>query len=44
MIELPNEFLNALFTLLVIFAIVSRSRQRSGRERALALQSARFYR
>ena len=27
MIELPNEFLNVLFTLLVVFASVNRSRQ-----------------
>jgi hypothetical protein len=29
MIELPNEFLNAVFTLLIVFASVSRSRQKS---------------
>ena len=32
MIELPNEFLNILFTLLVVFASVNRSRQRSASE------------
>ena len=43
MIELPHEFLNGLFAVLVIFASVNRSRQR-GQERALALQSIGLYR
>ena len=43
MIELPHEFLNALFAVLVIFASAKRSKQR-GEERALALQSIGFYR
>jgi hypothetical protein len=43
MIELPLEFLNALFAVLVIFASANRSRQR-GEERASALQSVGFYR
>jgi hypothetical protein len=34
MIELPNEFLNVLFMLLVVFASVNRSRERSASERA----------
>jgi hypothetical protein len=29
MIEVPPEFLNAVFTLLIVFASVNRSRQRS---------------
>ena len=29
MIEVPSEFLNVLFTLLIVFASVNRSRQRS---------------
>jgi hypothetical protein len=40
MIELPGEFLNALFSLLIIFAILERSRQRSRGEAALAPQAA----
>jgi hypothetical protein len=28
MIELPHEFLNVLFTLLILFANINRSRQR----------------
>jgi hypothetical protein len=43
MIELPHEFLNVLFTLLIVFASVNRSRQRS-REGASAPQSTGFYR
>jgi hypothetical protein len=34
MIELPTEFLNALFALLIVFASVNRSRQRSASEGA----------
>jgi hypothetical protein len=30
MIELPQDFLNVLFTVLIVFATVNRSRQRSG--------------
>ena len=29
MIEVPSEFLNLLFALLIVFATVNRSRQRS---------------
>jgi hypothetical protein len=36
MIELPHEFLNALFTLLLLLASVNRSRQRSDWERGPA--------
>jgi hypothetical protein len=43
MIELPHEFLNALFVLLVVFANANRSRQRSGRETGLAPQSVKPY-
>jgi hypothetical protein len=32
MIEVPSEFLNALFALLIVFASVSRSKQRSASE------------
>ena len=41
MIELPHEFLNALFVLLIVFA---NARQRLGTERAFAPQSAKLYR
>lgn len=41
MIELPHEFLNVLFTLLIVFASVSRSKERVG---ALAPQSIGLYR
>jgi hypothetical protein len=44
MIELPHGFLNALFVLLVVFANANQSRQRSGKESALAPQSAKPYR
>jgi hypothetical protein len=30
MIEVPSEFLNALFMLLIVFASVNRSKQQSG--------------
>ena len=35
MIEVPSEFLNALFALLLAFASVNRSRQRSAGEGTL---------
>ena len=41
MIELPHEFLNVLFMLLIVFASVNRSRQRSAWDRMPALQSMR---
>jgi hypothetical protein len=44
MIELPNEFLNLLFTLLMVFASVNRSRRRSLSEGASAPQSSGFHR
>ena len=44
MIELPNEFLNVLFTLLIVFASVNRSRRRSSWEGLSAPQWSRFYR
>ena len=44
MIELPHGFLNALFMLLMIFASLSRSRQRLGAEGGLAPQSVKFAR
>ena len=44
MIELPHEFLDVLFTLLIVFASVNRSRQRSFSEGASAPQSGGFYR
>jgi hypothetical protein len=43
MIELPNEFLNVLFTLLMVLASVNRSRRRSSWE-AAAPQSTGFHR
>ena len=43
MIELPHEFLNALFAVLVIFASANRSRQRLGAKRAFSRQSVRDY-
>jgi len=36
MIELPHEFLNVLFALLIISSGISRSRQRSGWKGTLA--------
>ena len=39
MIELPHEFLNVLFMLLIVFASVNRSRQRSAWDRTPALGS-----
>jgi hypothetical protein len=39
MIELPQDFLNVLFGLLIVLAGVNRSRQRSGRNGTLAPQS-----
>jgi hypothetical protein len=36
MIEVPSELLNALFALLIVFANVNRSRQRSASEGAFA--------
>jgi hypothetical protein len=44
MIELPNELLNVLFTLLMVFASVNRSRRRSSWEGASAPQSSGFHR
>jgi hypothetical protein len=44
MIELPHEFLNVLFTLLIVFAGVNRSRRPSPWERAPAPQSSGFHR
>jgi hypothetical protein len=44
MIELPHEFLNTLFVLLIVFANANRSRRPSGSERTLAPQSVRRYR
>jgi hypothetical protein len=39
MIELPQDFLNVLFGLLIVLAGVNRSRQRSGGNGTLAPQS-----
>jgi hypothetical protein len=39
MIELPQDFLNVLFALLIVLAGVNRSRQRSGQNGMLAPQS-----
>jgi hypothetical protein len=39
MIELPQDFLNLLFALLIVLAGLNRSRQRSGRNGMLAPQS-----
>jgi hypothetical protein len=44
MIELPHEFLNGLFTLLIVLASVNRSRQRADEQGALAPQSIGFHR
>jgi hypothetical protein len=38
MIELPREFLNLLFALLIVFASVNRSRQRSRWEQSTGFQ------
>ena len=35
MIELPHEFLDALFTILIAYASVNRSRRRAGLEKGL---------
>ena len=43
MIELPHEFLNVLFALLIIFASMSRSRRRSGWKATLAPQPVAFH-
>ena len=43
MIELPHEFLNVLFALLIIFAGMSRSRRRSGWKGTLAPQPVAFH-
>ncbi len=37
MIEVPHEFLNVVFTLLIVLASVTRSKQRSAGERAFGL-------
>jgi hypothetical protein len=44
MIELPPEFLNALLTLLIVFANMSRAKQRSGWDGRLPPQSIGFHR
>ena len=44
MIELPHEFLNALFILIIVFANADRSRQWLGAKRASAPQSVRVCR
>lgn len=43
MIELPHEFLNVLFALLIISSGFSRSRRRSGWKGMLAPQSIAFH-
>jgi hypothetical protein len=42
MIEVPHDFLNALFALLIVFASLNRSRRRPGWNGTLALQSLGF--
>jgi hypothetical protein len=42
MIEVPPEFLNAVFTLLIVFASVNRSKRRSGWDGRLPPQSIGF--
>jgi hypothetical protein len=37
MIEVPSEILNVVFTLLIVFASVNRSRQRSASEGTFGL-------
>jgi hypothetical protein len=37
MIEVPSEFLNALFMLLVVVSSINRSRQQSGGDKAFGL-------
>jgi hypothetical protein len=44
MIELPPEFLNVLFTLLIVFASANRAKRRSAWEGASEPQSTGFYR
>jgi hypothetical protein len=43
MIELPHEFLNVLFALLIICAGMGRSRRRSGWKGTLAPQPVAFH-
>ena len=43
MIELPHEFLNVLFALLIISAGISRSRRRSGWKGTLAPRPVAFH-